>query len=116
MELQVKFALTSGKIDQSWKSITNNEWNSMLPKGWIDKGFHLFTRMRERGSEAGIHTPSDLESAIRCGTVAPHVPPIANRYTVTFTGIASSENKHPTLVYDYDSKKKMCQVVTFLWK
>ena len=107
MKLQQPFTL-SGKIDNLWKQVTNNQWNNMLSRNWTDKGFHFYERIRDRGPDAGINTPSDLESEIMKGTVS---RVRANRYKISLM-ILNSSGQHFTVFYDYDSKRGVCQLVT----
>ncbi|WP_375578686.1 hypothetical protein ABWH96_16895 [Marivirga tractuosa] len=107
MNLQQPFTL-SGKIDNLWKQVTNNQWKNMLNKSWTDKGFHFFERIKTRGPSAGISSPSNLESEIRKGTV---LNVTGNRYKITLI-LVNSIGQHFTIFYDYDSKKKLCQLVT----
>jgi hypothetical protein len=61
-QCRAAFQLT-GNVDLPWKDITlNNSNRKILPKQWIDKGGHFLLRMKERGDEVGILTPSDLHS------------------------------------------------------
>ncbi len=107
MPLQFPFKL-SGNTNLLWSQVTNNEWKSMLPEHWTDKGFHFYKRIRKRGPEAGINTPSDLNSEMNNGRVAHDH---GDRYKVT-TNIVNSDGKHFTIFYDYDDQKELCELVT----
>jgi hypothetical protein len=105
--LQFPFRL-SGKTSNLWRQITNNQWQNMLPKNWTDNGFHFYSRIKDRGPEAGINTPFDLQSEMMNGTVS-----LVNgiRYQVR-TNIVNSTGQHFTIFYDFDARQKMCQLVT----
>ncbi len=104
------FAL-SGKIDQPWRDVTNNQWNNMLPKGWIDKGFHFYDQVRERGPVNGVNTPSDLESEIRKSESRLLTPP--NRWAFILP-ITNGQGAHLMAIYDYTGAKAgNCELVTF---
>jgi hypothetical protein len=105
--LQYPFKL-SGKTDKLWREITNNEWNNMLPKHWIDKGFHFYKRIKERGPKVGINSPSDLSSEINNGSVSQDH---GIRFRIT-TSIVSEKGLHFTIFYDFNEKKKLCELVT----
>lgn len=107
MNLPYPFVL-SGKTDELWSKVSNNKWNKMLSKHWIDKGFHFYERIRNRGPEAGINTPSDLESAIRSGTVS---RVINQRFRIVIP-IVNSKGEHFTVFYDYNKSKSICELVT----
>lgn len=101
----------SGKIDQLWKSVTNNQWNNMLPKGWIDKGFHFYDQVRERGPVNGVNTPSDLESEILKAEDRLITAP--NRWAFILP-ITNSQGAHLMAIYDYTGKQGAnCELVTF---
>lgn len=105
-----KFKL-SGKIDQPWSQVTNNQWNNMLPKGWVDKGFHFYSRIRERGPADGINTPSDLESEIM-KRVADQSAGSPNRWEYVLP-IKNSSGASLKVIYDYDGKSTSnCELVT----
>jgi hypothetical protein len=101
----------SGKIDQLWKDVTNNQWNNMLPKGWIDNGFHFYDQVRERGPANGVNTPSDLESEVLKSDERPERKP--NRWEFVLP-ITNSRGEHLRAVYDYTGKTGAnCELVTF---
>lgn len=107
MKLQYPFKL-SGKTDEIWKKVTDNEWHNMLPKHWNDKGFHFYSRIKKRGPKAGVNTPGDLDSEINNGTVS-HVQ--GERYRIK-TNIVNDGGSHFTIFYDYNEEKKQCELVT----
>ena len=77
---------------------------------WQDNGFHFYGRVRQRGPDAGINTPSDLESEIRKGTPKPEGTP--NRWQINLP-ILSSGGQPLRVIYDYDGRKNSkCSLVT----
>lgn len=107
MQIQYPFRL-SGKINNFWSQVTNNQWKNMLPKHWTDKGFHFYNRIVNRGPKVGINTPADLSSEINNGTV---VHDAGARFKI-LTNILSDKGQRFTIFYDFDHKKKQCQLVT----
>jgi len=101
----------SGKKDQYWSQVTNNAWGKMLPKGWVDNGFHFYSQVRSRGPSAGINTPSDLESNVmKQVSAGPEGHP--NRWQILLP-IKNSANKNLRVIYDYDRKaNSKCKLVT----
>ncbi|TRX74066.1 hypothetical protein [Pseudomonas mangiferae] len=104
----------SGKTDQLWKQVTNSAWKSMLgTSGWTDNGFHFYSRVRERGPESGINTPSDLESEIR--KKVRDTPLTGNRHEIVLP-ITSSSGQPLKVLYDYDGgKASKCELVTLTY-
>jgi hypothetical protein len=107
IELPYPFRLR-GKIDKLWKQVTDSEWKNMLSEHWTDNGFHFYSRIRERGPQSGISTPSDLESEIMKGTVEGAG---GNRYRIKLL-VVNNKGEHLYVFYDYDSSKKRCELVT----
>lgn len=106
------FTLRGAKVNDLWSQVTNNQWANMLPQGWVDKGFHFYSRVRSRGPADGINTPSDLESEIRKGTVYPDPTPGApNRYRIELQ-ILNSAGTPLKVFYDYAGGKGKCELVT----
>lgn len=97
----------SGKTDKQFKDVTLNEWNNMLPAIWVDKGGHFLARVKERGQQSEIHTPSDLQSLVMGGKLEKDKTPpnwdISRVYT-----------KKYTVVFAVNDKSKKCELVTFL--
>lgn len=114
MNLQYPFNLSGSKMDDHWSQVTNNQWNNMLSKHWTDKGFHIYSRLRERGPAMGINTPHDFEFEMNKGTVSPSSRS-PNRYEVRLL-VMTGDGKHATVIYDYDDKKKVCQLVTMTFQ
>lgn len=107
------FSLSGSTIDNLWNKVTSSQWSKMLPANWQDKGFHFYSRVRERGPDAGINTPSDLESEIRKGTPNPEGTP--NRWQIELP-IHSSGGQVLRVIYDYDgSKNAKCSLVTLTY-
>jgi hypothetical protein len=106
-----KFKLRGGKIDNPWKKTTSSAWAKMLPIGWVDNGFHFYSRIRSRGPGDGINTPSDLESEIMKKTAdQPEGRP--NRREILLP-IQNSKGQKLRVIYDYTGKKTAkCQLVT----
>ena len=104
----------SGDIDGSWSKTTSSAWSKMLPKQWVDKGFHFYSRVRERGPAAGIQTPSDLESEIRKASAdQPTATP--NRRQIVLN-IANDSGAKLRVIYDYAGKKtSKCELVTLTY-
>lgn len=111
MPLKHPFKL-SGKTTDPWAKVTNNQWNNMLSKNWCDNGFHFYSRIRERGPEAGIHSPSDLESEIRNGKVT--YDQNTGRYSITMA-ITNGQGQHFTVLCDYDNAKDRHELVTCVY-
>ena len=109
------FVLT-GNTDLLWKEVTNNQWRNMLPRGWTDNGFHFYSRVRSRGPENGINTPSDLESEIRKQSAdEPAGGNNPNRRAITLP-ILNSKGQHLLVIYDYDGKStSKCELVTLTY-
>ncbi|CAM3460907.1 hypothetical protein [Thalassospira profundimaris] len=104
------FSLSGSNVDNLWKQVTNNQWSKMLPIIWQDNGFHFYARVRERGPDAGINTPSDLESEIRRGTPSAEGTP--NRWQITLP-VTSSTGRSLRVIYDYaGGKNAKCELVT----
>ncbi|WP_296992876.1 hypothetical protein [Thalassospira sp. UBA1131] len=104
------FSLSGSNVDNAWKQVTNSQWSNMLPMIWQDKGFHFYARVRERGPNAGIQTPSDLESEIRRGTAT--TTTTANRYQITLN-IQNGSGSFMKVFYDYaGGKNAKCELVT----
>ncbi|WP_412776851.1 hypothetical protein [Thalassospira lucentensis] len=104
------FSLSGSVADQFWNNVTPNQWAKMLSANWQDNGFHFYGRVRQRGPDAGINTPSDLESEIRKGTPKPEGTP--NRWQINLP-ILSSGGQPLRVIYDYDgSKNAKCSLVT----
>jgi len=107
------FKLRGSGIDKLWKQTTNNQWAKMLPAAWQDKGFHFYSRIRERGPAVGINTPSDFESEMlkQVRDEATTNPPTQRRQIVL--PMADSKGKHLKVIYDYaGGKRATCQLVT----
>ncbi|UEP49176.1 hypothetical protein [Burkholderia ambifaria] len=106
----------SGNTDLLWKEVTNNQWRNMLPRGWTDNGFHFYSRVRSRGPENGINTPSDLESEIRKqSSDEPAGGTNPNRRAITLP-ILNSKGQHLLVIYDYDGKStSKCELVTLTY-
>ncbi|KVK97917.1 hypothetical protein [Burkholderia territorii] len=109
------FAL-SGNTDLPWKEVTTNQWRNMLPRGWTDNGFHFYSRVRSRGPENGINTPSDLESEIRKQVSdEPAGGGNPNRRTITLP-IVNGKGQHLLAIYDYDGRStSKCELVTLTY-
>jgi hypothetical protein len=108
---QYPFRLRGSKVNNYWQEVTNNQWNQMLPDTWIDNGFHFYSRVRKRGPELGINTPSDLESEILKGTVQADGGNVENRYAIVLP-IQNSNGDNLRVVYDYDQQRQRCKLVT----
>ncbi len=83
----------------------------MLPEQWTDKGFHFYSRVKRRGPDAGINTPSDLESEIRSGTDLED-PIQPNRHQIRLP-ITNSNGQHLKVVYDFNNGQ--CELVTLTY-
>jgi hypothetical protein len=53
VKIQFPFVL-SGKTDQLWSQVTNNQWNKMLSKHWIDKGFQSTIASKKEGLKQAL--------------------------------------------------------------
>ena len=109
------FSVAGSKVDSSWNEITDNEWSRMIgSSNWRDNQFHFYSRMRERGSAAGIHTPSDLRSEMRNGTDEPHPNPPqgVDRRRVRTNILSSKGSKRAFIIYDHKGGGR-CEFVTF---
>lgn len=116
--LPYPFKLSGSKVGSQWSQVTNSQWSQMLGKsGWVDKGYHFYSRMRSRGPAAGINTPSDLESEIIKGTAETHFSPAhPNRYRIDLNIVSSSNpNQRLYVVYDYAGGSSKAELVTLTW-
>ncbi len=113
-ECPYAFKLGGGKIDDPWKKVTDSEWSAMLPKGWQDKGFHFYSRIRERGPSEGIATPSDLESEIMKQTADLPEGTIKNRRQIVLP-IANAAGRNLRVIYDYAGGTDKCSLVTLTY-
>jgi hypothetical protein len=104
-----RLKLSGSGIDKPWSKVTNSAWKKMLPKGWTDKGFHFYSRVRERGPRNGINTPSDLESEImkkvRDQAAAP------GRRAIVLP-IKNNRGQSLQVIYDYAGGRSKCGLVT----
>lgn len=105
----VEFRLHGSGVDKLWRQTTPSAWQDMLPRGWVDKGFHFYARVRERGPHVGINTPSDLESEIR---KASNDVPIGGNRREILLNIVNDSGRKMKVIYDYAGKKKPCELVT----
>ncbi len=103
----------SGNIEQDWKQVTNSAWKAMLgTSGWTDNGFHFYSRVRERGPESGINTPSDLETEIRKKVRDTPVEGSNNRRSLVLP-LKNASGQSLRVLYDYDGgRASKCQLVT----
>lgn len=106
------FTLSGSAMLNLWSQVTNNAWSGLLPKGWVDNGFHFYSQIRQRGPDAGINTPSDLESEImkKVADQPEGSTPIRQQILLP---IKNSAGKNLRVIYDYDGKaSSKCQLVT----
>ena len=107
-----QFRLSGSNVGKSWSEVTNSAWSGMLPRGWVDKGFHFYSRMRERGPENGITTPSELESEInrRISDRAARGSRVRRQITLN---IKNKKNESLKIIYDYAGRRtSKCELVT----
>jgi hypothetical protein len=110
MRLPYPFSLSGSAQAKLWRDVTNNEWQNLLPPHWKDKGFHFYRRVRQRGPDAGINTPADLELEINKGTVSPDQ---GLSFAISLS-IVDSSGKHMKIFYELRSKQ--CELVTMTFK
>jgi hypothetical protein len=109
------FKLRGSDKSKQWSQLTNNQWANMLPSNWEDKGFHFYSRIRERGPSFGINTPADLELEMNKGQVVKDTSGRktrgGTRYRMTLN-VKGSDGKNVIIVYDVNSKSKKIEFVT----
>lgn len=104
--------LSGSGIDKPWSKVTNSAWKKMLPKGWTDNGFHFYSRVRQRGPESGITTPSDLESEILKKVGDQAAAPPAGRRAIVLP-IKNTGGQSLRVLYDYaGGRTSKCELVT----
>lgn len=110
-----QFRLSGSNVDQTWRNVTNSAWSNMLPQGWVDKGFHFYSRVRERGPEGGIGSPSDLESEINKKVSDRAVRGSRTRRQITLN-IKNGSGESLKIFYDYAGRRtSKCELVTMTW-
>ena len=65
------FQLNGNDKYELWKDINIREWRRMLSNNWVNRGDHFLERAKKRLPDAGIDTPSELETLVQGARTQP---------------------------------------------
>ncbi|HEY4641871.1 MAG TPA: hypothetical protein VII75_11045 [Thermoanaerobaculia bacterium] len=115
-QCRTAFRLSGSNVNKEWRRLTGAQWNRMLPRGWVDKGFHFYTRAKTRGRDNGVTTPGELESEINRKIEDKAADGGAAGRREIVLNIKNGQNEPLKVIYDYSGRKNAkCELVTLTY-